>query len=268
MTRPRLLPLALLLALLGGARARAAAPRVVLDPGHGGAQAGAQGPLGVHEKDLALALARRLRAALARQGVQVFLTREDDEDVPLTERVARANALRPDLFLSLHANSMPTRRLRARTEGVETFFLSAYASGAGARATAARENGQGAAAPTRRAGDDTLAFILQDLVRTEAHQDSSRLAYALHARVVKGSGATDRGVQQAPFFVLSGVEAPAVLVEVGFISHPEEGRKLASAAYQETLARALADGVVGFLLEVARRDGRAAAGPVAAPGAP
>jgi len=229
-------------------------PRIVLDPGHGGAQEGALGPGGLFEKALALELARALKVELERSGMEVLLTREDDVLLPLADRVGFANRSRPDLFVSLHANSMPTRKLRARVEGIQTFFLSANASGEDALRTASQENAgatSAGAAPTQR---DTLAFILADLARGEAHADSSRLAYALHQRLVASTGAVDLGVQQAPFYVLMGVEAPAVLVEVGFISHPDEGRRLGEPGYRSRLVTALAEGVRAFLAEVSARD--------------
>jgi N-acetylmuramoyl-L-alanine amidase len=229
-------------------------PRIVLDPGHGGAQEGALGPGGLFEKALALELCRALKAELERSGVEVLLTREDDVLLPLADRVGFANRSRPDLFVSLHANSMPTRKLRARVEGIQTFFLSANASGEDALRTASQENAGASTAGAAPSQRDTLAFILADLARGEAHADSSRLAYALHQRLVANTGAVDLGVQQAPFYVLMGVEAPAVLVEVGFISHPEEGRRLGEPGYRGRLVTALADGVRAFLAEVSARD--------------
>jgi N-acetylmuramoyl-L-alanine amidase len=228
-------------------------PRIVVDAGHGGAQEGALGPDGLFEKVLALDLALQLKAELERTGAEVLLTRDQDTLLPLAERVSFANHARPDLFVSLHANSMPTRKLRARVEGIQTFFLSASASGEDALRTASQENaGAGTAAlPAQR---DTLAFILADLQRGEAHADSARLAYALHRRLVMSTGAVDLGVQQAPFYVLMGVEAPAVLVEVGFISHPTEGRRLGDAAYRQRLVAALAEGIHAFLAELDTRD--------------
>jgi N-acetylmuramoyl-L-alanine amidase len=226
----------------------------VLDAGHGGAQEGALGPDGLFEKALALDLALKLKAELEQGGAEVLLTRDQDVLLPLAERVSFANHARPDLFVSLHANSMPTRRLRARVEGIETFFLSASASGEDALRTASQENagaGNSGGLPAQR---DTLAFILADLQRGEAHADSARLAYALHRRLVATTGAVDLGVQQAPFYVLMGVEAPAVLVEVGFISHPGEGRRLGDPAYRSRLVSALAEGVRAFLAEVGARD--------------
>lgn len=238
--------------------------RIVIDPGHGGSQEGAKGPGTLREKEVALQIALRLRARLEAAGGDVYLTRERDAQVSLTERVELTNDHGADLFISVHANSMPTRKMRARTEGIETYFLSANASGDAARAVADRENAE---APVARAarGDSTLAFILQDLVRTEAHTDSSRLAYAIHPRLIRATRAADRGVQQAPFFVLSGVECPAVLVEVGYISHPQEGVKLGRPEYQEKVAEAISEGVLAFLKENRRRDaapGPEVAGPV------
>ncbi|MCP3103826.1 N-acetylmuramoyl-L-alanine amidase [Myxococcus sp. K15C18031901] len=227
--------------------------RIVIDPGHGGLKEGAKGPGALREKEVALQIALRLRARLEAAGGDVYLTRERDALVSLTERVAMTNDHGADLFISIHANSMPTPRMRARTEGIETYFLSASASGEAALAVADRENAE---APMSRAsrGDSTLALILDDLVRTEAHSDSSRLAYAIHPRLIARTRGADRGVQQAPFFVLSGVECPAVLVEVGYISHPEEGVRLAREDYQEKLAEAISEGVLAFLRDTRRRD--------------
>jgi N-acetylmuramoyl-L-alanine amidase len=185
------------------------------------------------------------------------LTRDKDAPLPLPDRVTLANRTRPDLFLSIHLNSMPTQRQRLANEGIETYFLSASASGEEARKVAARENGE-APGPARGPGSDTLAFILADLQRAETHADSSRLAYAVHEALIAGTGAPDRGVQQAPFFVLMGLDAPAVLVELGFISHPEEARRLGDPAYQQRLASAIAAGVKRFLAELDARDGKKA----------
>ena len=241
---------ALLTAAPAGPRAR-----VVLDPGHGGAQEGAIGPDGQLEKAVSLDVARRLKAALEHAGVEVLLTREQDVLLALADRVTFANQTRPDVFVSLHLNSMPTRRLRAKLEGVQTFFLSASASGEDARRVAETENADsaGAGAPQPI---DTLAFILSDLRRSEAHADSARLAYAIHSRLVPACGGSDHGVQQAPFYVLTGVGAPAVLVEFGFISHPEESRRLARPEYRDRIAQAIADGVLAFLAQTAARDRR------------
>lgn len=238
-----------------------ALPRVVLDPGHGGSQEGARG-VRQKEKELTLEVTRRVQKALEGKA-HVVLTREQDTDLSLAQRVARTNAEKADLFVSIHANSMPTRKSRARTHGVETYFLSLHASGAQARRTAAKENGD-EEVPVALSQGDALSMILQDLARQGAHQDSALLAETLHTRLVKETGANDRGVQQAPFYVLAGVEAPAVLVEIGYLTHPAEGVRLASAAYQDKVAKALARGILAFLGAVAERETRPAAGTASA----
>ncbi|ADO70617.1 N-acetylmuramoyl-L-alanine amidase family protein [Stigmatella aurantiaca] len=243
-----------LLGLAPAASASGRAPRIVIDPGHGGSKTGALGAGEQLEKGLVLQIALQLRDRLEEEtGAQVFLTREKDALVQLPDRVTFANGKRPDLFMSIHANSMPTRKLRERVEGIETYFLSAAASGAGARATADRENADAPRAQSVQ-NDSTLNFILNDLVRMDAHAGSSRLAYAIHQRLIASTGASDRGVLQAPFFVLTGVEAPAVLIEVGYISHPQEGARLARAEYQEKLVSAIASGVKDFLKDLSKRD--------------
>ena len=243
----------LLLALVVSSLAWAG-PLIVIDPGHGGTQDGAYSPTGWKEKDLALALSRRLKRALEESlGATVKLTREKDQLIHLEERVKWANEQKPALFISIHANSMPTRWQRLKTDGIETYFLSASASGEDAKKVAARENAESKSA--RHDTSDTLSYILADLQRSENHSSSSRLAYAIQEKLITASGATDRGVQQAPFYVLMGLDAPAVLVEVGFISHPEEGKKLSQADYQDSLAQAIAEGVRLWLATAGGRDG-------------
>jgi len=249
-----------LLALVLSASAWAGGPLIVIDPGHGGEQDGAASPAGLLEKNIALALTRKLKTQLETDlGATVRLTRDKDALLGLQERVDIANKLKPTLFISLHANSMPTRAQRQTTYGIETYFLSAAASGEQARKVAARENAEAGAAAKGPSGD-TLSFILADLQRAETHKDSSRLAYAVHEAVIAETQAFDRGVQQAPFYVLMGLQAPAVLVEIGFISHPEESKKLADAEYQQKLASAITAGVKQFLAQIEARDGKHEAG--------
>lgn len=237
----------------------AAEPRIAIDPGHGGKQDGAVGPSGYKEKELSLELAQKLAAAMEKSGAKVLLTRDRDATIPLPERVAAANQFHPDLLISLHANSMPTRQMRAQNRGIETFFLSLSASGEEARKTAERENGESASAGpavARPSADDPLSFILADLKRSESHAGASRLAYAVHQRLIARTHAFDRGVQQAPLYVL-GVDCPAVLVELGFLSHPEEGARLKDPEYQDQLVAAIAEGVKAYLAETRRQDARA-----------
>ena len=217
----------------------------VLDPGHGGEKDGALGPGGIREKELTLQIARRVASRLRRSGGRVVLTRNRDVSVPLASRAAVANAKRADLFISIHINAMPGAA-RQLTHGVETYFLSADATDASATAVAARENADRLAGEPEIDPRDPVTGILQDLADTEALAESSKLAYAIQDRLVAELGAGDRGVKQAPFYVLAGARMPAVLVEVGFVSNRSEARKLTAPAYQERVARAIADGVVAW----------------------
>ena len=244
--------LAALLALLPGAPRKApagakpaAAPAfvVVVDPGHGGEQDGAYSPSGDREKDLVLEISRRLSVRLRKLGGRVVLTRTGDIDVPLVNRATIANALRADLFLSIHLNSMPSAEQRRVRHGIETYFLSADATDASAAAVAARENAARMAGEPLADAGDPVGFILQDLESAAALTESSRLAHLLHERLVDRTGAQDNGVKQAPFYVLAGARMPAVLLELGFLSHEVEGRRLKEAAYQERIVDAVADAV-------------------------
>ncbi len=250
--RPVLLTL-LSLALVApvAARADGADPLVVvLDAGHGGEKDGAVGPGGLREKDLTLRIVRRTAALLERRGARVVLTRTTDVGVPLARRAAIANAEQADLFVSVHLNSMPGPA-RLHASGIETYFLSADATDASATAVAARENADRLAGEPEPDPDDAVAGILQDLADAEALAESSRLAYVLHDRLVGALRASDRGVKQAPFYVLAGARMPAVLLEVGFLSNGAEARKLATPAYQDEIARAIADGIASWRARIA-----------------
>lgn len=243
-------PLAAALAL--ALAAREPSFTVVVDPGHGGEQEGARAPDGACEKDVALAISRRIAARLKRTGARVILTRSGDVSVPLANRAALATAIRADLFISVHLNSMPTAEQRRHSRGVETYFLSADATDGHAKAVAARENADRLAGEPEADPNDPVAGILDDLQDAASLQGSSRLAYDVHEKLVQRLRAEDRGVKQAPFYVLAGARMPAILVEVGFISHPDEARKLRSREYQERIADAVAGGIKAFRAETLR----------------
>ena len=232
--------------------ARTPAFVAVIDPGHGGDQEGALSPSGEKEKDVALDLALRISRRLKKMGAKVVLTRTGDFSVPLANRAALATALRADLFVSVHLNSMPTPEQRHRTSGIETYFLSAGATDTRASAVAARENADRLAGEPEIDPNDPVAGILSSLEDAASLQSSSRLAYAIHERLVASLEAEDHGVKQAPFYVLAGARMPAVLLEVGFISHDGEAAKLRTRAYRERIADAVAAGVVAFRAETRR----------------
>jgi N-acetylmuramoyl-L-alanine amidase len=227
---------------------------VVLDPGHGGKwpHDGAHGGRGLHEKAIALQVAQKTKESLEAQGATVILTRDVDEDIPLTDRVRIANEAGADVFLSIHCNAMETREHRKVTRGVETYFLSPDPTDAEARMLAQLENGGPEAVPLPKASDPVVG-ILNDLALGQARSDSAALAQIVQQHMVKGTKSTSRGVRQAPFLVLSGTRMPSVLVEIGFISHPREGRLLSRDKYQRRVAQALANGVRDFADKVLAR---------------
>jgi len=230
---------------------------VVLDAGHGGDDEGARGAHGVVEKELVLDVARRVRARLGAAGLQVLLTRERDVYVPLVDRTTIANEARGDLFISIHANAAQARAAR----GIETFFLSLEASDDAARQVAARENAafRDPTVPAV-AGDDPLVSILGDLTASEMMQESDEFARLAQREVSALDGAPSRGVKQAPFVVLMGLEMPASLVEIGFVSNPQDARALASGDQRDRIADALARAVLEFGRHYDARRGIAAPG--------
>jgi len=233
---------------------------VVIDPGHGGDDIGAKGPGGTLEKDVTLAIARKVRSAVANTlGVQAFLTRDKDQEIALDERAAFANNYKSDLFISIHANASRAQGAR----GSEVYFLSYQASDDESRRVAAQEGGAvpvGASAPP---GSD-VALILWDMAQAEHLEESSSLASRIQEELAEVTGSQGRGVKQAPFRVLVGASMPAVLVEVAFISNSEEEKLLTSDGYQAKIAAAVVRGIARFQHEQGQRVGtsrREAGGP-------
>ncbi len=216
--------------------------RVVLDAGHGGDDAGAVGANGTKEKDLTLALAKRLKWYLAQvlPNVEVVLTREQDRYVGLEERVKIANSFKGDLFLSLHINSNDNRE----ASGFEIYSLD-VASDRHAERLAAREN-------TQNKGS-RADLILADL-RAHSHRaESDRLARNLvdgikmqTKKYLQKKMLNDRGYNQAIFHVLF-VDMPSVLAELFFVSNPEEEKLLNNPKFREVLVRGLVSGIKSFL---------------------
>jgi N-acetylmuramoyl-L-alanine amidase len=219
---------------------------IVVDPGHGGGETGAVGPAGLQEKEVTLQIARRLAAAIPKVlSSRVVLTRDSDSAISLDDRTSLANHEKANLFLSLHANSSRA----AGAHGSETYYLSLDSTDRLSEEVARRENqpqlGSGDAEPSTRENPD-LDFILWDLAQSAHINESSRLAEAIQTQLNVVSKTENRGIKQAPFRVLSGAAMPAVLVEVGFISHPEQEKQLRSAAFQESVAGAIAKAVGDF----------------------
>ena len=216
--------------------------RVVLDAGHGGHDDGATGPSGLREKTLVLDVAKLLAGRLRKRGVEVVMTRTSDSFLSLEERTAVANDAKADLFLSIHANASPSRK----PQGIETYFASLDATDDDARATAERENSAFGAAAPDFGNADPLAAILGDLIESQHLQESSEFAKLAQSQMANVGRAPSRGVKQAPFVVLMGVQMPASLVEIGFLTNPDDEKGLQRKRQREALADALADAVMAF----------------------
>ena len=232
-----LAPFVILVGLSGMA---IAAPRVVLDPGHGGANTGAKGTTARYEKQLTLAIADQLAVRLRGHGVDVLETRTGDQSRTLRERVAFANHARADLFVSIHCNASPTRTQR----GFESYVLTARGIDIDGRALRADVG-------TPRPGlDPDVALVLDDVERGAAQWEAADLATRVQAHLRDARGTSgDRGVRQDAHHVLLGATMPAILVEVGFADHPIEGKELADPAVQAQIVDAMARAIVDQLAE-------------------
>lgn len=226
------------------------ARRIVIDPGHGGHDPGTIGRKGLQEKDLVLDVSTRLaRMVRAELGAEVVMTRSTDVYVPLEERTAIANTKRADLFLSIHANGVKSSKAR----GIETYFLS-FAKSRHAEGVAAREN-----AISEGTLKD-LQSLVQKITLADKIDESRDFATSVQQAMVKGVKRThtvrDRGVHTAPFYVLIGADMPAVLAEIGFVSHPDSEKRLKTAAYRDLVARSLLGGVKSYLQALSRTQTR------------
>jgi N-acetylmuramoyl-L-alanine amidase len=219
---------------------------VTLDAGHGGEDPGAVGKAGTREKAVTLAIARRLKARLERQGnVRVALTRDGDFFVPLGTRVQKARSVKSDLFVSIHADAW----IKPEARGSSVFILSEKgASSTAARWLAQKENDADLIGGVNiSVKDPFLAKTLLDLSQTATKSDSLRLAKAVLGELGGINRLHKASVEQAGFAVLKAPDIPSILVETAFISNPEEERKLADGKYQDQMAEALARGILRYL---------------------
>lgn len=214
--------------------------RVVLDPGHGGNDPGATGPSGVKEKDVTLDIAHKVAPVLAKQGLAVMLTRDDDRYVTLEERTARANGFAADLFVSIHCNAAENRVRR----GIETYVLDTDASEISSR-LAARENA------TSQAATAELGAILANMRLADQSTRSKHFANLLQRSAFaslreKYTDLVDGGVHVAGFYVLVGARMPGVLFETSYVSNPTEEQRLGSEDYRGRLADAIANAIAAY----------------------
>ncbi|MDQ7742759.1 N-acetylmuramoyl-L-alanine amidase [Hydrogenophaga pseudoflava] len=222
---------------------------VALDPGHGGEDPGAIGPGGTQEKDVVLQVAKKLRERINATTVngnpmRAYMTRDADFFVPLGTRVQKAQRVRADLFISIHADAFMT----PRPQGASIFALSTKgASSAAARWMANKENAADLVGGINvKVKDATLQRTLLDMSTTAQIKDSLKLGGAMLAEVGRVGKLHKPRVEQAGFAVLKAPDIPSVLVETAFISNPDEETRLRSEAYQNQLADALLKGIVKY----------------------
>jgi N-acetylmuramoyl-L-alanine amidase len=216
----------------------AAMHTIAIDPGHGGEDDGVKSADGAKEKELTLAIARRAKAAIeSRLGLRVLLTRDDDRNVPIDERTAMANNNKADLFISIHANGSR----RPTTTGAAVFCAAFDKDAAQTAAGAGADR-----LPTFGGGSRDIELVPWDLAQTR-HLDRSAAFADLLEQMFRGRvPLASRSIDRAPLRVLESANMPAVLVEIGFLTNPEQAAMLTSAEFQNTAVQALFDAIVKF----------------------
>ena len=227
--------------------------RIVIDAGHGGKDPGT-GVGSLREKDIALDIAKRVRTDLRENGFEVVMTRETDTFLPLEQRAFIANDVGADIFVSIHVNAARSRRAR----GLETFYLN-LATSPDAAEVAAREN-----AVTSEVRISDLPKLLEAIMNHNRVEESRELAGTMQAAIAErilgaAKHPLNRGVKTAGFHVLLGAQMPAILVEVGFVTNPEEAKQLRSSAHREKLAGAISEGVIRYATTLGQFGGPTAA---------
>ncbi len=221
---------------------------VAVDAGHGGEDPGAHGLNGTNEKDVTLAIARRLKAKIdAQEGMRAYLTRDGDYFVPLGTRVVKARNVKADLFVSIHADASPSRDAR----GSSVFALSEHgATSAAARWLAKKENDADLIGGVNIGVKDRyLAQTLLDLSQTATINDSLKLGKSVLGEIGSINRLHQGKVEQAGFAVLKAPDIPSILVETAFISNPDEEAKLKDDDYQDRLADAILAGIKRYFAQ-------------------
>jgi len=216
--------------------------RIVIDAGHGGHDPGAIGLSGTREKDVVLDIVRRLERRLGGNGLEIVMTRETDRFVPLADRIGLANRRQADLFISIHANANRSRKL----SGLEVYYLPETPQELRRAAEQAERWPWRASQHSALTDDKPLRIILWDLINHESRRTAVQLGLHLSRTLAAQLNLRSRGVRGARFHVLRHAAMPAILVEVGYLSNPLEERRLATPAYRDALASALATGLLNF----------------------
>ena len=216
--------------------------KVVIDPGHGGKDPGAIGKVGLKEKTIVLDIAQRLRKDLAEKGIEVAMTREGDEFVPLEERARLANKSKADLFISIHANSSRARSVH----GFEVFYLRNLDDAVRKDIQSATNYKEMFNQFSMKHDRPALEKILLDMLYIHKQYESKKLAGYLTKNTTDTINSMDRGSKTAGFSVLRNTLIPAVLIEVGFLSNKNEESLLATNSYRQEIADSLAKSIIQY----------------------
>ncbi|TBR79445.1 N-acetylmuramoyl-L-alanine amidase [Campylobacter novaezeelandiae] len=219
---------------------------IVIDAGHGGKDSGAlsdkKGTL--KEKNIVLSTALKLGNELKKKGYKVLYTRSTDKFINLRDRTKFANDKKADLFISIHANAAPNAKKAKSAEGVETFFLSPARSERSKKA-AEKEN-QGDFEEINYFSKQSILNFLNREKIIASNKFAIDVQKNILSQVRKKYKVVDGGVREAPFWVLVGAQMPAILIEIGYITHPSEGKRIANKSFQDTLAKGIVDGVESY----------------------
>lgn len=219
---------------------------ITLDAGHGGKDTGASA-YGRNEKDIVLSIVLKLEKALKQKGYKVFLTRKKDTYIGLRDRTKMANDKKSDLFISIHANSIADKTKFDKIYGIETYFLSPARS----------ERSKNAAAIENKSDIEEMNYFSKqtflNFLNREKIISSNKLAIDIQGGILnsipKNYLKKDGGVKEAPFWVLVGALMPAVLIEIGYISHPIESKNIADLKYQEYLVNGIVNGIESYFIK-------------------
>jgi N-acetylmuramoyl-L-alanine amidase len=225
--------------------------RIMIDPGHGGTDAGCIGIAGIAEKELTLKVSRRLRSALAERfpALETELTREDDSYPTLEGRTHQANLMEADVLLSLHFNCAENHL----ANGIETFFLHPEGTAPGEQVPGLEHLGETLHHVEYGVSGEAVALIEDDLRRVGAMLDSARLAEEVQGALIDGTAMTNRGVRYARFRVLRGAHMPAIVAELGFLTNSEESEALFTSETLDRIVSGLVEGLVSYDLWLAER---------------
>jgi N-acetylmuramoyl-L-alanine amidase len=214
--------------------------KVALDPGHGGPDPGAIGrSFGLREKDVNLDIARRAAELLRREGVQVVMTRANDSFIPLAKRAAIANSAGADIFLSIHSNANRSRHL----SGFEAYYVSPNVSDAKRALSAAKGPLPKLESSCFGGNSPQLRAIIWEMSYASARAESIEMSRAACRWAREIAGAETLGVKGARFVVLREARTPAALLEVGFLSNPQDERRLSNPVYRQQIAEAIVEGI-------------------------